>query len=155
MSVSNVFYASDRCHRQQPGTRRRCNSPQHKIKGLFYPFITVCYRVEQMSFHSAVLQQEQGTLSIHGWVSKQIKKTFNYSSMHNFICFDKPICEGLHFQCGKNCFDHKYRFTLPKINLINSTLRCQDRKSEAINRHLSFTSKCNIFSKGISELPQH
>lgn len=62
MSVS-IFYASDRCHRQLPGTRRRCNSPQHKIKGLFYPFITVCYRVEQMSFHSAVQQQEQGTHS--------------------------------------------------------------------------------------------
>lgn len=93
--------------------------------------------------------------TLNPWLGVKTNKKNNYSSMHNFICFDKPICEGLHFQCGKNCFDHKYRFTLPKINLINSTLRCQDRKSEAINRHLSFTSKCNIFSKGISELPQH
>ncbi len=60
---------------------------------------------------------------------------------------------GLHFQCGKNCFDHKYHLPLPKIILL---ILLRAAKTERVKKltHLSFTSKCNIFIKGISELPQ-
>ncbi len=100
------------------GTHRRCNSPQHKIKGLFYPFITVCYRVEQMSFHSAVLQQEQGTHSQSMVGCQNKSKTFSSQLNAQRHMFWQTHMWGLNFQCGKNWFDHKYHLTLPKIILL-------------------------------------
>ncbi len=92
------------------------------------------------------------TLAIHGWVSK-IKNIFHHNSNAQRHMFRQIHMWGLHFQCAKNCFDHKYCLPLPKI--ISLILLCT-AKTERVKKltHLSFTSKCNIFIKGISELPQ-